>query len=69
MVILALGIVMLINPKLMNQLNSSILVFGFALASAFLIFFIHKKKSAPIGYFYWNRFQKILGLLEKQKSN
>jgi uncharacterized membrane protein HdeD (DUF308 family) len=57
-VILALGIVMLINPELMNQLNSSILVFGFALASAFLIFLIHQKVLPQLGIFIGTGFKK-----------
>lgn len=51
MVILVLGVVMLINPEWMNQLNSSILVFGIALASAFLVFFIHQKILPQFGIY------------------
>jgi drug/metabolite transporter (DMT)-like permease len=38
-----LGGVMVINPKMMNSIKSSILVFMFAFFTASLIYFIHQK--------------------------
>jgi thiol-disulfide isomerase/thioredoxin len=57
-VILTLGVVMLINPELMNQLNSSILVFGLALISAFLMFLIHQKILPQFGIYIGTGFKK-----------
>ena len=43
MVILALGVVMLVNPEAMNHLNTSLLVFAAALAGAWAIYIIHQR--------------------------
>lgn len=42
-VMLALAIVLLINPELMNNFGSSLLVFGAAFAAALLILLVHRK--------------------------
>jgi len=43
MVILALGLVMLINPKLMNRIDTSLLVFAVALSATWAIYIIHQR--------------------------
>ncbi len=42
MLMLALGLVMLINPTLMTNIGSSLLVFGIAFALTFLILLVHR---------------------------
>jgi thiol-disulfide isomerase/thioredoxin len=43
MIMLALALVMIFDPKIMNSVLSSIAVFCFALLASFLILFIHRK--------------------------
>lgn len=43
MIMLALGLVMLINPDLMHDLGGSLLVFGIAIIASFLLIFLHRK--------------------------
>lgn len=50
-VILALGVVMLINPDLMNHLNSSLIVFLLAIVFAFLVYIIHQKILPKLGIY------------------
>jgi hypothetical protein len=42
MLMLTLAVIMLVNPALMNNLNSSLIIFGGALAAAGLVLFIHR---------------------------
>ncbi len=50
-VILALSLVMLINPELMNQLNTSLAVFSAALGAAGMIYIIHQFILPRLGIF------------------
>ena len=42
MLMLALSVVMLANPALMNRLNSSLLIFGMAALATLLVLFVHR---------------------------
>jgi hypothetical protein len=42
MLMLTLSIVMLVNPALMNNLGSSLIIFGIAFLATFLILFLHR---------------------------
>jgi cytochrome c biogenesis protein CcdA/thiol-disulfide isomerase/thioredoxin len=48
MVMLALALVMLVKPDLMQSLGASLLVFGIALAASVLVFLIHKSMSPKL---------------------
>jgi uncharacterized membrane protein HdeD (DUF308 family) len=50
-VILTLSVVMLINPELMNNLGTSLIVFSASLAGAGLIYFVHQKILPKFGVF------------------
>jgi len=43
MLMLALALTMLINPRWMNTLSSSLIVFGAALAATLLVLLIHRR--------------------------
>ena len=49
MIMLALGMVMIINPDLMNQVSSAILIFAIAITASFLIMWIHRKILPRLG--------------------
>ena len=42
MLMLALAIVMLVNPALMNNLGSSLLIFAIALGATLIVLFVHR---------------------------
>ncbi|NMB90086.1 MAG: hypothetical protein GYA17_17140 [Chloroflexi bacterium] len=42
MLMLALALVMLVNPALMNQLNSSLIIFGLAFLATLLVLLVHR---------------------------
>lgn len=46
---LTLSLVMLINPRLMNELGSSLLIFGIAFAVALLVLLVHRKVLPSMG--------------------
>jgi uncharacterized membrane protein HdeD (DUF308 family) len=50
-VILTLSVVMLINPELMNNLGTSLIVFSASLTGAGLIYFVHQKILPKFGVF------------------
>ncbi|MFP4523824.1 MAG: glutaredoxin domain-containing protein [Candidatus Woesearchaeota archaeon] len=49
MIMLALGLVMLINPDLMNRIGTTLLIFGGAIGASFLLIFIHRKVLPKFG--------------------
>lgn len=49
MLMLTLSLVMLINPRLMNDLKSSLLIFGIAIGAAILVLFVHRKILPSMG--------------------
>ncbi len=49
MLMLSLALVMLINPNLMNNLGSSLLIFGFALAATLLVLLLHRMVLPSVG--------------------
>jgi uncharacterized membrane protein len=55
---LALGIVMLIDPTLMNNLSSSLVVFAIALALTALIYFFHQKVLPGMGIYIGSGFKE-----------
>lgn len=57
-IMLALGIVMLTNPALMNNLSASLLVFGFALALTWFIYIVHQKILPRFGIFIGSGFKQ-----------
>ena len=50
-VMLALGVVMLVKPELMNRIDTSLVVFGMALALTFLVLLIHQKLLPGFGIY------------------
>ncbi len=56
-IMLALGIVMLIDPTIMNTLSSSLVVFAIALALTALIYFIHQKILPGMGVYIGSGFK------------
>ena len=57
-IMLALGIVMLIDPTIMNTLSSSLVVFAIALALTALIYFIHQKILPGMGVYIGSGFKE-----------
>ncbi len=57
-IIFALGVVMLINPELMNHLNTSLLVFAAALALTWAIYIIHQRLLPRFGIYIGTGFKK-----------
>jgi cytochrome c biogenesis protein CcdA/glutaredoxin len=57
-IMLALGIVMLIDPTLMNNLSSSLVVFAIALALTALIYFFHQKVLPGMGIYIGSGFKE-----------
>lgn len=49
MLMLALALVMLINPNLMDSLSTSLIIFGAAFAATLLVLFIHRKVLPKFG--------------------
>jgi uncharacterized membrane protein HdeD (DUF308 family) len=58
MVILALGVVMLVNPEWMNHLNTSLLVFAFALALTWAVYIIHQRILPRFGVYIGSGFKR-----------
>jgi len=58
MIIFILGVVMLINPNLMNQINTSLLVFTFALALTWALYIIHQRILPRFGVYIGSGFQR-----------
>jgi uncharacterized membrane protein HdeD (DUF308 family) len=56
-IMLALGFVMLVNPKWMNNVGTSLLVFLAAIALTFLVSFIHRKVLPRFGILIGSEFQ------------
>jgi len=57
MIILALGLVMLINPEWMNQLSTSLLVFAAALLGAWVVYFTHQRILPHFGVYIGSGFK------------
>jgi len=51
MLMLTLAGVMLIQPDLMNKLSNSLLIFGFAFATAMLVMWLHRKVLPQYGIY------------------
>jgi len=66
MVILALGLVMLIDPNLMNQINTSLLVFAFALALSWAVYIIHRRILPRFGVYIGSGFHHPKGKKKKR---
>ncbi len=56
-IMLALGIVMLIDPALMNNLGTSLVVFAIAISLTALIYFVHQKILPGMGIFIGSGFK------------
>ena len=52
---LTLAAVMVINPSLMNNLGSSLLIFGIAFAAAGVVLLLHRKHLAILRHLDWQR--------------
>jgi glutaredoxin/cytochrome c biogenesis protein CcdA len=63
-IMLALALVMLFKPELMNDISHSIVIFGGAIALSFLILFIHRKILPKFGV----KIGSEEGLLEKEEE-
>ncbi|MDP2966753.1 MAG: hypothetical protein Q8N39_12080 [Pelolinea sp.] len=57
-IMLALGIVMAINPAWMNNLSTSLVVFAIALALTWLIYFVHQKILPGMGIYIGSGFKE-----------
>ena len=57
-IMLALGIVMAIDPALMNNLSTSMVVFAIALALTILIYFVHQKILPGMGIYIGSGFKE-----------
>lgn len=57
-IMLALGLVMLTNPEMMNNLSASLLVFGFALAFTWFIYILHQKILPKMGIYIGSGFKQ-----------
>lgn len=66
MIMLALAIVMLVNPDLMNQISTTVLIFGGAIAVSLLVIWIHKKILPVLGIHIGT--EKLDGELRKSKK-
>ncbi len=64
---LTLAAVMLINPNLMNDLNSSIVVFGIAFVITILILLIHRVILPNFGIYYGSEFSQQKKSAKKRK--
>jgi hypothetical protein len=60
-VILTLSVVMLVNPDLMNQFGTSLMVFAVSLAGAALIYIVHQHILPKFGIFIGSGFTKPKG--------
>ncbi len=65
-VILALGMVMLVNPEWMNHLNTSLLVFAFALALTWAVYIVHQRILPRFGVYIGSGFQRPKGKKKKR---
>ena len=58
MIIFVLGLVMVVNPDLMNQISSSLLVFSFAIITAMIVYFIHQQILPKFGIYIGTGFDR-----------